>query len=216
MKKIKAQIAGMVMVIVCGVIIGGLISCFDKSITIKSNDDPTSMLIEPENDDDNITYLTYDENYSDKNQSVVELDQSIAVKDLLNQEEDSYYVLFYLEDCYGCKDVDDYLNRVDLSTTPEIYRFNCERVKNDSNIYFIDETSSNNGEIIKVRDYQSDNATLGIIGTPTLLKVTTLNNERIATYFVGFTNIADELAHYTDYTADDHYIQEVSEGVVIG
>lgn len=216
MKKIKKQIVGFVIGIICGVIVCGLISCFDKSMTIKSNDNPTSMLIEPEKNNDNIMYLTYDENYNDKNKSIVELDQSIAINDLLNQEEDNYYVLFYLENCHGCEDVEDYLDKVDLSTTPEIYRFDCENINDNCNIYFIDDTSSNNGDVIQVKDYQSDNATLGIIGTPTLLKVTTFNGERIATYFVGFDNIATELAHYTNYTADDYYIQEAMEGVAIG
>lgn len=198
-----------VIIVVCVVILGLIL--FESNYTTPTKDEPIKEVDNTKNDDsnsDNEIVESEDEKYTNKNQSVIELDRGISPKELFELEEDNYYVYFYLENCFGCNFINQYLNNVDLSNTPEIYRYNCNKLGSDDTVFYLDdEETAFTGYETKIIDLQNEEK-LGILGTPTIIKVATDNNgERIATFFVGRGNICDELDDYTKVTYEEFELE---------
>lgn len=96
--------------------------------------------------------------------------KEISYKDIYNQKEEEYYVLFY--------------NKTDKSV---YHKFIDELIKNKYVIYYVDTSKKENKDIFK------DNSTGFKIKSNTLLKV---NNKEYEFYVVGKTNILHEFESY--------------------
>lgn len=197
---------GLIITAICGLILGFLLFEYNYATT-KPKDEPTKEVDNTQSNDDSDKDEIVKNNdvvFTNKNQSVIELDSDITPKELFELEDNIYFIFFYRDNCFGCEFIHKYLDNVDLSTTPEIYRYNCTNINDDSNIFFLEnEDTAFNGYKAKVEDLKKEEK-LGIVGTPTMIKVSTDNNgERIATFSLGGGNICNKLDDYTKVTYFD-------------